>query len=45
MSARRHIVVALLLALIAFGGATVQASGATQAGSAESGLRLVCPLH
>ena len=47
MSARRHVLVALLLTIAATGGAAWQASAATESGSgsATSSLRLVCPLH
>jgi hypothetical protein len=45
MSVRRHVVLALLLGLIAVGGATASASGAAHTGSGQSTLRLVCPLH
>ena len=45
MSARRHVLVALLLTIAATGGAAWQASAATEAGSGTSSLRLVCPLH
>ena len=44
MSARRHVLVALLLTIAATGGAAWQASAATDAG-VGSELRLVCPLH
>jgi hypothetical protein len=45
MSVRRHVILALLLTILASGGAAYQASAATGSGSAESSLRLVCPLH
>ena len=45
MSARRHVLVALLLTIAATGGAAWQASAATGSGSPSSELRLVCPLH
>jgi hypothetical protein len=44
MSTRRHVLLALLLAVVASGGAAYQATAATHA-SASDGLRLVCPLH
>jgi len=45
MSARRHVLVALLLTIAATGGAAWQATAATGSDSATSSLRLVCPLH
>jgi hypothetical protein len=45
MSAARHVVVALLLTLAAFGGIVWSASAAPQDSAAGSTLRLVCPLH
>jgi hypothetical protein len=45
MSVRRHVVTALLLAVIAIAGATASASGAAQSGQGQSTLRLLCPLH
>ena len=45
MSVRAHVLVALLLVILATGGAAYQASAATDSGSAGSSLRLVCPLH
>jgi hypothetical protein len=45
MSVRRHVLVALLLTILATGGAAYQASAATGSDSAASSLRLVCPLH
>jgi hypothetical protein len=44
MSTRRHILLALVLAAVASGGAAYQAAAATHA-SATDGLQLVCPLH
>jgi hypothetical protein len=44
MSTRRHVVLALLLAAVASGGAAYQATAATHT-SPGDGLRLVCPLH
>jgi hypothetical protein len=44
MRTRCHVLLALLLAVVASGGAAYQANGATHA-SAGEGLRLVCPLH
>jgi len=41
MSVRRHVVLALVLAITATGGVAWQASAATPGGT----LRLVCPLH
>ncbi len=43
MSARRHIAIALVLGLLAAGGATYQAAAAQE--SPNGGFRLVCPLH
>ena len=45
MSVRRHVVLALVLAITATGGVAWQASAATPGGSPGSTLRLVCPLH
>jgi hypothetical protein len=45
MSTRRHVLLALVLMVIASGGAAYQASAATHPGSADDTLRLVCPLH
>jgi hypothetical protein len=45
MSTRRHVLLALVLMVIASGGAAYQASAATHSGSAGDTLRLVCPLH
>ena len=44
MSARRHVLLALLLTVAATGGAAWQATAASEA-SPGDGLRLVCPLH
>ena len=43
MTARRHIAIALVLGLLAAGGATYQAAAAQE--SPDGGFRLVCPLH
>jgi hypothetical protein len=44
MSTRRHVLLALLLAVVASGGAAYQATAAPHASPGER-LRLVCPLH
>ncbi len=44
MRTRLHALLALLLAVVASGGAAYQATAATHA-SPGDGLRLVCPLH
>ncbi|MEA2133344.1 MAG: hypothetical protein QOC68_1253 [Solirubrobacteraceae bacterium] len=44
MRTRSHVLLALLLAVVASGGAAYQAAAATHT-SAGDGLRLVCPLH
>jgi hypothetical protein len=44
MRTRSHVLLALLLAVIASGGAAYQAAAATHA-SPSDGLRLICPLH
>ena len=43
MSVRRHIAIALVLGLVAAGGAGYQGAAAQE--SPHGGLRLVCPLH
>jgi hypothetical protein len=43
MSARRHIAIALVLGLLAAGGATYQAAAAQD--DPNGAFRLVCPLH
>jgi hypothetical protein len=45
MSVRRHVLLALVLAIAATGGAAYQASAAAHSGAAGDTLRLVCPLH
>jgi hypothetical protein len=45
MRLRTHVLIVLVLALLTFGGAAFQAAAATDGGAAQSGLRLVCPLH
>ena len=44
MSVRLHVLIALLLVVLATGGAAYQASAATD-GAAGDSFRLVCPLH
>jgi hypothetical protein len=45
MSALRHVVVALLLTVAAFGGIVWSASAAPEDSATGSTLRLICPLH
>ena len=45
MSVLRHVLVALLLTITAFGGVVWSASAAPENSAAGHTLRLVCPLH
>lgn len=45
MGVLRHVLVALLLTLAAFGGVVWSASAAPRDSAAGSTLRLICPLH